>query len=421
MLLQTGVLQAQVSNSASSLLLPLDNTGGSARAAAMGSAFVAVADDSSAILWNPAGLGELRQGQIGLYHNSWLVNTDQESLAAGLPMGDLGGIGAMVSYMDYGTFPGRDAVGNITPDYTVDRMGFMLGWGKEWTPGFSTGLALQGGVQSALGYSYSVWSGDVGLLYQFDPHMRFGAALVDFGGDLSGDWAAAALRFGVSYDPKWVGPHRLLVDFDGTVEFQGVNRVGVGAEYSYQSKYFLRAGYEFHEQDDLIPGLQDLTAGAGIRFDDLELDYAYLPYGELGTSQQISLSYFFPSSPPHPTPAMAVKKPVSDAVETPAGFKPEPGSGTDKKPLTLLFDVPPDLVAQGQSLEGQGNTTEAVQTYQAEITKNPDEVSAWSALGTCYFKMGQKVEAIKCFEQVLKLRPDAQALADWLEKYKAQN
>jgi hypothetical protein len=222
------------------------------------------------------------------------VNTDQESLAAGLPMGDLGGIGAMVSYMDYGTFPGRDAVGNITPDYTVDRMGFMLGWGKEWTPGFSTGLALQGGVQSALGYSYSVWSGDVGLLYQFDPHMRFGAALVDFGGDLSGDWAAAALRFGVSYDPKWVGPHRLLVDFDGTVEFQGVNRVGVGAEYSYQSKYFLRAGYEFHEQDDLIPGLQDLTAGAGIRFDDLELDYAYLPYGELGTSQQISLSYFFP-------------------------------------------------------------------------------------------------------------------------------
>ena len=142
------VLFGQTVYSTSQLLQPLNDTGGSARAMAMGSAFVGVADDSSALLWNPAGLSNLREGEISLHHNSWLVGTLQESLIAGIPLDNADGIGVMVNYMDYGTFQGRDYTGALTAPYSADKYGVMVGWGKEWAPGFSTGLALQGNMQS---------------------------------------------------------------------------------------------------------------------------------------------------------------------------------------------------------------------------------------------------------------------------------
>ncbi len=410
-----GLLHAQPS----SLLQPLDDTGGSARAAAMGSAFVAVADDSSALLWNPAGLGKLQTGQLALHHNSWLVDTLQESFTVGIPMGDAGGIGVMATFLDYGTFQGRDPNGAITPNYNANKWGFMLGWGKEWAPGFSAGLALRGGFQSALGNSYSLWSGDVGFLYSPDPQLRFGAALVNFGGNQSGGWVASAIRAGVSYKPEWKGPHGLLFSLDGTVEPQGVNRVGLGVEYSFQSKYFLRAGYQVYEQNNEIQGLQGLTAGAGIQWNGFELDYAFLPYGDLGTSHRVSLSYMFPSSKANSQPAVGSSTASPSLSGPPITFKPEPGSGTNKNTLTLQFDIPPDFVAQGQTLEAQGHRVEAMRLYQEAIIKDSQDLMAWEALGMSYYQLGQKVYAIQCFEQVLKLRPEDKAFSSWFEKYKA--
>jgi tetratricopeptide (TPR) repeat protein len=204
-----------------------------------------------------------------------------------------------------------------------------------------------------------------------------------------------------------------VVDFDGTVEFQGINRFGVGVEYAYRSQYFLRAGYQFHEQVNEIQGLQDLTVGAGILWNGFQLDYAYLPYGDLGASNRISLNYIFPESAPPP-------KPTATPVQTPDGsaatFKPAPGM--DQHPLTLQFDVPPDAAAEGEAPEAQGDLGQALKTYEEETQKDPGDFMAWDALGKVYFKMGLKTDAIRCFEQFLKLKPDQKAIADWLKRYK---
>ncbi|HJT24550.1 MAG TPA: hypothetical protein VJ873_08220, partial [bacterium] len=48
--------QAQTVTGTASLAAPLDNLQGSARDMALGSAFVGVADDASALFFNPAGL-----------------------------------------------------------------------------------------------------------------------------------------------------------------------------------------------------------------------------------------------------------------------------------------------------------------------------------------------------------------------------
>src|SRR3989338_7819277 len=59
--------------------------GAGARAAAMGGAFSAVADDVTAGYLNPAGFSQLSAPEISVMHNEGLVNTNYQYLAAAMP------------------------------------------------------------------------------------------------------------------------------------------------------------------------------------------------------------------------------------------------------------------------------------------------------------------------------------------------
>ncbi|HEY5039748.1 MAG TPA: hypothetical protein VIJ93_11800, partial [bacterium] len=248
----------------------------------------------------------------------------------------------------------------------------------------------------------------------------FGAALINFGGNQANAWVASAIEVGASFQQNLAKSHNLLLAFGGTLEPQGVNRIGIGAEYAFQSRYFLRAGYQLSDQNNEIQGLQGFTAGVGIRLGDLQLDYAYLPYGDLGTSHRISLSYLFPASKANSQSTMGSSAASPVLGGPPITFKPDPGPGTNQNTLTLQFEVPTNPVSQGQTLEAQGHRVEAMRLYQEAILKNPQDLMAWEALGMSYYQLGsgQKAYAIQCFEQVLKLRPDDKTFSDWLEKYK---
>jgi predicted TPR repeat methyltransferase len=50
-----------------------------------------------------------------------------------------------------------------------------------------------------------------------------------------------------------------------------------------------------------------------------------------------------------------------------------------------------------------------------ETPQNPDP---WLALGRHYWSTGDKEQAIQCFDQVLRLKPDFHALQVWLSRYK---
>jgi tetratricopeptide (TPR) repeat protein len=100
---------------------------------------------------------------------------------------------------------------------------------------------------------------------------------------------------------------------------------------------------------------------------------------------------------------------------------PKPAEEKDgKDSLTLEFDIPPDHVAQGEKLESQGNRAGAAEAYQRAIQQDQRNVQAWWRLGNLYARAGQKAAAIQCLERALQLRPDNQALRDWLMRYKAR-
>ena len=77
-----------------------------ARPAAMGGAYVAVADDISAVYWNPAGLASLRGRGISATHAEWLSGIRYESLGYGHSVGQLGTLGISAFFLHTGVLVG---------------------------------------------------------------------------------------------------------------------------------------------------------------------------------------------------------------------------------------------------------------------------------------------------------------------------
>jgi len=76
--------------------------GAGARAAAMGDAFSAIADDVTATYWNPAGLGQIETPQMSLMQNSALIDTQYQYLAAAMPFRGKG-LGISLYRLDHGS------------------------------------------------------------------------------------------------------------------------------------------------------------------------------------------------------------------------------------------------------------------------------------------------------------------------------
>jgi hypothetical protein len=406
---------AQTVTQAASLAAPLENLEGSARDMAIGTAFVGVADDTSALYFNPAGLSGLQSPEIALHHNSYLAGTFQETLSAGFPAGNRGGLAFSLDYVGWGTLDLRDAFGASQGSYSDSDVGFTAGWGMEILPGFSGGLAMRGLQQKVVNDLYTSLAGDMGVLWRLGKNLRLGMSYLNLGtsvagSQLSGDWKAGGsylFNFGTSFT--------LLTALSGDWTPGGVGSAQAGLEGTLDRQWTLRVGYQLPFYDNQIDGLTGLTAGAGIKISSLALDYAYLPFGTLGDSNRISLTYQFDLPKEVVREVVQVNVPVQVPVTVIQNIPQPP----DTKDVEVHFKISTDPLAQGQVLEQAGKWKDAIELYVAAIKEKPDDGMLWKALGNDYYQLGKKDYAIRCFERVLQLEPDNQALKDWLAKYKA--
>src|SRR5579885_800913 len=88
---RAGAQTSQTFFSPSGQINSIDYSNYSARTFVFGPAFTAVADDTSALFSNPAGLASLGSGQIALHSYLGLGDAVQETAVVGLPI-SLGGI-----------------------------------------------------------------------------------------------------------------------------------------------------------------------------------------------------------------------------------------------------------------------------------------------------------------------------------------
>lgn len=429
LLLAAGLAHAQTVSPNSSTAFPILSVGLGARAIGMGESFTAVADDSSALYYNPAGLAQVGQPEIAIAHNLFLTDGFYDDATGLYPLGTEGTLGFGARYLNYGSIDQRDNFGNLLGTYTPfdlsaeGAFGFRvdqdlsLGFGTQWIS-----QNIDGSVQTGM-----LWN--AGVLFK-PGRFSAGFAFKNLGVETGGENLPAEILWGAAFRlplaPRDI--HSLLLSGGGNLAFQGSNQLNAGFEYGFQKTYFLRGGYVFNFQDNQLDGLQGLDFGAGAHLGQFQLDYSFSFEGSFGNIQRFSLSLFFPqpAKPPSTTPLLPEPSwvPPPSALEpslaaSPNGTLPGAPSAAVSQPVMLRFQVTSEGDQTAQQLYDAaelklklGLKQEAVDLYLKAVDKDPNFEPAWNRLGRLFFD-----KSLESYRKALELDPQNERLRDWLNNF----
>lgn len=266
-----------------------------ARPAAMGSAYCGLADGVDAIAWNPAGLGKAETKEAAFMHNSWLSGVNYEYLAGVLPIYEHQGLGASFSFLDPGKIE-RTTISNHKGDgskFGGHNYALTLSYGKRLSKALSCGLSLKYIREEIDKFSASGFGADLAGLYETPiENLTLGAMLSNLGTKIEfvkkEDRLPLNLKLGVGYRTK-----RLSLALDLNKPIDDDLSVRIGGEWRMIDPLCLRFGYGSGADEG-----SGISAGLGFRFKDIQLDYAYVPYGDLGDAHRIGLSFRFSGREP---------------------------------------------------------------------------------------------------------------------------
>lgn len=292
---RAGLLSSSERGTTSANFLKL---GPGARALAMGEAYSAVADDATALYWNPAGLTLIpaRQFSAAFMHAAYVASSFYDYGAYARNLGPAGAWGVGLQYFSAGSVAGTDETGAETGNFTPHDLAATLGYAREFR-GFSIGIAGKY-ISSRIAGSARTGAADFGVLTPayLDGRLRLALAASNIGGRLRFDEVSEDLprqmRLGAAYrlSPRWLAAADLILPADNNpaAAFGVERRWALGSQTSFAA----RAGFNSRTLRD-IDGLNALSLGLGLASGGLALDYAFLPLGSLGTTHRVSMSLRF--------------------------------------------------------------------------------------------------------------------------------
>ncbi len=256
--------------------------GAGERALALGGAYVAVADDPGGMIWNPAGLARIQRKNLYASHTNLIGMGFGEQLGMlALPSWKLGTVGLGFRRFGVDGIEGRDDRGTVYDDNLQDsETEITLGYGRSINGIWDLGLALKYQQQRLAGYSDGAPGLDVGVLVKpllaaggqstvaqsfnlgfairnlIEPNIR----LIE-----EGVKDPTGLRFGMAYDGDISEGIHLLVSADMEKTREMDSHLHAGAEVRLFDLLALRLGSN--------AGM--MTAGAGFRVANLNVDYAF--------------------------------------------------------------------------------------------------------------------------------------------------
>jgi hypothetical protein len=283
------VLRAGDPGTAGALFLRI---GMGARASGMGEAFIGVAEDASAVYWNPAAMGAVLGTRLMFTHDEYLqsMRLEQVALTHETEYGTLG-LGFTGLYMDemdrYEDTPSAVPLGKFSA-YDVS---FSLAFARYVVPNLAVGVAVKPVYEKIDQETASGLAFDIGLYHVSRiPGVKLAAVAANVGSPMkfvSQKFALPrTLKIGASYERHIT---QIKGDILATLDVVGPNdgdlREHLGAEYGYDRRLFLRAGYKAGYDT------HGATFGLGLRLHQFDFDYGVLLGGnDLGDSHRISLS-----------------------------------------------------------------------------------------------------------------------------------
>ena len=273
------------------------NLGAGARAASMGQASAAVADDASAIYWNPAAMTRVAHRSATLMHAAYVNASFFDYAGYVQNEGKLGAFGMAIQYFSAGKINQTDDTGASVGSFNPYDMALYWSYARE-VAGISVGVTAKL-VDSNILNTASAGAADIGLLSPryLDGRLQLAFTAVNLGGDTlvydqEGAQLPLTLRLGAALTPF----RDLRFALDAVMPKSDNPYVATGMEYWLKNdgdwRFAGRAGFNSQTVGS-IDGFTGVSLGFGVASRVASFDYAFVPLGGLGQAHRISLTSYF--------------------------------------------------------------------------------------------------------------------------------
>lgn len=282
-----------------------------ARALGLGSAYTAIAEDSTALHWNPAGLAFVQKAEVSATHAELFAGSRSDFLGYAQTVKrassseSLLSFGVSALYLNQPDLDGRSESRSATGDFNAGDLAVTFAGAKNVGP-----LSLGAGVKvlrsQIAGETASGLALDIGTVWKRPgSKLQLGAAVQNLGPQMKFAQDSYALPLTLSGGAGYHIARGLLVSADlKTRPYDSKTSLSFGTEFAPVSMLALRCGYLAEGAASKAPvsgggfeknaaNLTGFGFGLGLKFSRAALDYAFTPSGELGNSQRLSLSVKF--------------------------------------------------------------------------------------------------------------------------------
>jgi hypothetical protein len=277
-----------------------------ARPAAMGGAFVGLAEEEHALFYNPAGLAYLRELHVSGLFESRFSRASYGSLALALP-----NVGGQLLFLNVAGITQRDDEGIPLGNFNYSQTGFLMGTGFSLRePPLDLGLPLAAGLQLKI-YRVNTLTEGSGTAFSLTPSLLWAEERLSLGGLdvqavrfglIAPNLISVGITYGSGHRESW-GPDlrlgasaTLLGDLTLAADLEANGTFHLGGEWKIPGFDLESLGTAELSVRLGLMNLKNLIApsvGFGLRVADFGVDYALILHPELPANHRLSFSAVF--------------------------------------------------------------------------------------------------------------------------------
>lgn len=260
--------------------------GQGARTVAMGEAHGGIADDVNAIFYNPAGLVQMSNPEIMFVHSALFEGINMEYLAVGDRITENSAAGAAFFYLYSDSIEKYDRYGQrMGSSYDTNSSVITASYSRKLLDNLNLGINLKRISAALEEEKASTIGADIGGLMRFDK-LKTGLSVLNLGGTMEFVNAQESLPMVIKLGASYKVLEELLLALDINLPQDSGVGINIGAEYS---KTFIdnlnlsvRGGFKTYSAGNL-------SLGGGINWSDWDLNFAMVPYADLGSTFRVDL------------------------------------------------------------------------------------------------------------------------------------
>lgn len=264
-----------------------------ARSAAMAEGGVALAMDAHALLLNPAALAGLKNASVVGTHGAYLDSSFVDQIAYARPKGKTGAWGVGLQYFSAGSVEETDTLGNPVGSFNPNDLALTVGGAKAFRR-LTAGANVKY-VRSKLIDSANAFSLDLGLSSR--PMLKDRLNLAFVGQNLIGSLKYDQEKNDLPRVFKAAAGYAVKDNWDVAADVvfptEEDSYFGLSSEYRLKSEgpwgLALRGGYNTRTSD--VDGFAGFSMGLGVTRHAMTVDYAFLPFGDVGSTHWITLGW----------------------------------------------------------------------------------------------------------------------------------